>query len=519
MTNESSNKLPIPPGALVAEVLRASGYALDLACGGVGVCGKCLVDVYSTSGTRRAVLACRTYGSADAAWVDVARLARSAPKIYVPESPLELSAAPTDAERRGTFGLAVDLGTTTIVCTLASLSSGRVFGVQSTRNPQTAYGRDVLSRIAAARAPETAAALRQVVCETIERLGLDLLRDAGVSAKKLVSVIIAGNTTMEFLLTGRDAAPLGEAPFCVDVKTFPEYRAAAFGWTSFPNAPVLVFPVFSAFVGGDVLAGVEHLRLKGVFEQDKKALLFDVGTNGETFLGVDGSFYTSSTAAGPAFEGGRISQGSLAVPGAIASVEHDVSQGLWNARTLGGAPSKSVCGSGLIDALAAALEFGLLAPDGRIRESSDEAARSRGKCKERKLLISNDEEFPVWLTQQDVREAQLALGAMKAGLRLTLEAAGIAASELDAFFLSGGFGGSLNCANARRVGAIPSSTPIDRVYYGGNTSLFGALDALLERFRWNSLEETIFSVEPVDLVSRADFAEIFAQLTRFPEQK
>lgn len=181
MTNESSNKLPIPPGALVAEVLRASGYALDLACGGVGVCGKCLVDVYSTSGTRRAVLACRTYGSADAAWVDVARLARSAPKIYVPESPLELSDPPTDAERRGTFGLAVDLGTTTIICALASLSSGRVFGVQSTRNPQTAYGRDVLSRIAAARAPETAAALRQVVCETIERLGLDLLRDAGVS--------------------------------------------------------------------------------------------------------------------------------------------------------------------------------------------------------------------------------------------------------------------------------------------------------------------------------------------------
>ena len=108
--------------------------------------------------------------------------------------------------------------------------------------------------------------------------------------------------------------------------------------------------------------------------------------------------------------------------------------------------------------------------------------------------------------------------AAKAGLRLTLVPR-IAASELDAFFLSGGCGGSLNCANARRVGAIPASTPIDRVYYGGNTSLFGALDALLERFRWNSLEETIFSVEPVDLVSRADFAEIFAQLTRFPEQK
>ncbi|MBQ9873100.1 MAG: DUF4445 domain-containing protein [Thermoguttaceae bacterium] len=514
--------IPVPQGALVADVLREKGFELDFDCGGAGICGKCRVSLIESDGSRRDVLACRARG-ARGTRVDASNLKRTPSKICVPEETLE----PVDVaepERRGDLALAVDLGSTTIVVALVSLESGRTLVVLSDRNPQVEFGRDVVSRIAAASDPAKALRARALASGAIERLALKAAGALGLAPSRIVEIVVAGNTTMEYLLAGRDVRPLGVAPFVVEQKTFEPSSGRDFDWSAFPEARVRLFPVRSAFIGGDVLAGLELPRGLGAFERDESFMLLDFGTNGELLLSARGRLFASSSAAGPAFEGAGISQGSTAILGAIRRVDYDVPTRRWRARTIGDAPSASVCGSGLIDALAAALDFGLLEPSGRFaradasRPSDGVFERIGEREGEPALLISSDARHPVWLTRRDVRQTQLALGAMKACARLTLQASGLDAESLDALYLSGGFGTSLSARNGRRVGATPEGVGVEKIVRAGNSSLLGAIEATLGKVDFEELTETSERIELVDLASRADFAEVFAESTRFPEK-
>ena len=507
----------------VADALRALGYALPFDCGGRGVCGRCRAFVSFDSESAREVLTCQTplARARGRVRVDVSRLGRLA--SVERDEFAELGAgvcganeaiAPSREELRGELGVAVDLGTTTIVCALVSLATSRVLRVVGARNPQASFGRDVLARIARASVDVGVARLmRELSSRAIGTLVAAHLSALNLSESRVTEIVVAGNTTMEYLFSGFEVAPLGVAPFTAPQLTFPERRGTEFDWHELrlENARVRVAPVMSAFVGGDILVGLSRLFSRGAFDSGSN-LLLDVGTNGEVVLGARGCFYATSTAAGPAFEGGEISQGSLAEPGAIVGLDWDVSREFWRARTLCELPARSVCGSGLVDALAATLDFGALDPSGRFaRRCASTEANSRMSCcgRTRRFLISNSDS-EVWLTQRDVRAAQLAVAAMKAGRRILREVADVA--EFNAVYLAGGFGASVNRSSAARVGLIPSSAVS---YYVGNSSLWGAVDALVGRVEWSSLLELSRRVEIVDLTSH-NFTEIFTDALRFP---
>lgn len=551
----------VPDGSTLADALRAVGFALDFDCGGRGVCGRCAVPVSLLSDvaappTRR--LACRTLVDRDDLLVDVSDLPtleeKRAERLAspLPETTLE----PTAEERGGDFGFAVDLGTTTLVCALVSLASGRSLVVSTRRNPQIAWGRDVLSRIGAATSdPAVAAALRSAVVRELGALAAESAAQIGVSTVKIREIVVAGNATESFLFCGRDVSPLSAAPFFIADRTFPEFAASTFadwGVDFAPTARVRVFPTFSAFVGGDVLAGFERLRTFDSFgAPGRTALFLDVGTNGEAILARNGRFFATSTAAGPAFEGAEITCGSLAVPGAIRAVDFSADGARWRPRTVGDRfPAQSVCGSGLVDALAGALTTNAVAPNGRLRTadapevaalpadfrrrladvdgertfeiaqiapSADVNAPQTPPFAEIPQIPQNAVDFPVVrLTQRDVRRLQLAIGAIRAGLRLLCEAAETSVAELDAVYLAGGFGGALNRTNARRVGLLPPEIPNARIVDCGNSSLFGAVDVLTKRLSWAKVTETLDRVETLDLATDPRFAETFAESTRFP---
>ncbi len=521
--------LRVSRGELVADAVRAAGFALDFDCGGRGKCGKCRVEVVDESGRRRTVAACQERAK-DALFVDLSKLTLERSKIYAPEEDSnDVGHETSIEERKGEFGLAVDLGTTTVVCSLVSLASGRSFDRLSSRNPQLEFGRDVLSRIVAARDASRAETMRLSVAQTIASSALELTRRVGVDPSRIAEIVVAGNTTMERLFAGLDVQALGVAPFTLDSKSFREYGAEE--WPAFERIgrPKVKFaPVVSAFIGGDALVGVARLRRLNAFGNERNELLLDLGTNGETIVATKGRLYASSSAAGPAFEGSEISQGSLATPGAICSIQYDVDANFWNARTIGDLPALGVCGSGLIDGLAAALDSLVLAPTGRFLSVADAkkkclafADRVREEGRERSFILSNeltDTAF-VKLTQRDVRQAQLALGATKACARLLLKSAGLEESSLDVVYLAGGFGSTLDRQNARRVGITPYGARNAALVYCGNTSLLGAEDALTQRVAWSALEETAASVECVELASRPDFTDAFADALRFPDRK
>lgn len=550
----------VPDGSTLADALRAAGFALDFDCGGRGVCGRCAVPVavLPDASSFQPRLACRTVVDRDDLLVDVSALPTLEEKrVERLASPLpETTLQPTAEERRGDFGFAVDLGTTTLVCALVSLASGRSLVVSTRRNPQIAWGRDVLSRIGAAvGSSAVAAALRSAVVRELGALAAESAAQIAVSTVKIQEIVVAGNATESFLFCGRDVSPLGAAPFFIADRTFPEVAASTFadwGVDFAPTARVRVFPTFSAFVGGDVLAGFERLRTFDSFgASGRTALFLDVGTNGEAILARDGRFFATSTAAGPAFEGAEITCGSLAVPGAIRAVDFSADGARWRPRTVGDVfPAQSVCGSGLVDALAGALATNVVAPNGRLRTAdAPELAALPADFRRRLATLDGERTFEiaqtapnadfnapqtpsfaeipqipqnaekisaVRLTQRDVRRLQLALGAIRAGLRLLCDAAETSVAELDAVYLAGGFGGALNRTNARRVGLLPPEIPNARIVDCGNSSLFGAVDVLTKRLSWAKVTETLDRVATLDLATDPRFAETFAESTRFP---
>jgi uncharacterized 2Fe-2S/4Fe-4S cluster protein (DUF4445 family) len=359
------------------------------------------------------------------------------------------------------LGIAIDLGTTTLVAQLLDLQSGHVLAVRTALNPQARYGADVMSRVqfavAEGRQRELEAIIRRQIGTLIHQL-LTAAASLPVSQRarggqRLRRVVLAGNTVMHHLFCGVDLRPLAFYPFeAVDdgLKTF---TAEELGWQP-GDACVQFLPCLGSFVGSDILAGV---LATGLYESNSLAALVDLGTNGEIVLGDREGLLCTSTAAGPAFEGARISMGMRAATGAIWKVR--VGDEGIECEVLGNVPPRGICGSGLVDAVAAGLDRGLLEPSGRLREGDT-------------LTLSP----PVTLTQTDIRQLQLAKGAIAAGIRILLEQRGAAIDDVTHLYLAGAFGNYIDRASARRIGLLP--VPEERIQPVGNTALLGAKLAL-----------------------------------------
>jgi len=418
------------------------------------------------------------------------------------------------------YGVAVDIGTTTLAAALIHLPTGRELAVRADLNPQTAFGDDVISRISyAQQSPGHLEELREAVISAIDRLIGQLASQVGIARQEIYYLSLVGNTTMQHLACGITPRYLGEVPFTPAVGRSLVGEAAGLGLRIHPAGLVYVAPVIGGYVGGDIVAG---MTATGLGRQDRPTLFLDIGTNGEIVLAAGGRLYAAATAAGPAFEGARIRHGMRAAPGAIERIHFD---GQWHIRTIGSERPKGICGSGLVDLAAELLRLGLLRADGRLLRSANPSAAPNDRWTEAKgepaFIICPAHQTatgePILLTQRDVRQLQLAAGAIRSGIRLLLRRAGLRAMELQAVWVAGGFGNYIRRRNAQRIGLLPPELPVERIRFVGNTALAGGRLFVISQQAQAEAERLARTALHIDLAAEPDFPATFADSMIFPE--
>jgi uncharacterized 2Fe-2S/4Fe-4S cluster protein (DUF4445 family) len=424
------------------------------------------------------------------------------------------------------FGAAFDVGTTTLAGMLLDLRDGRPLAVASRLNPQTSFGDDVLSRIVhAGSSPAGLQELQRSVAQALDEMLGELGRQAGVDRRWIYELAFSGNTTMQQLLCGIDPRPLGEVPFVPATADAVCAPATRLGISAHPAARAYVMPVIGGFVGGDTVAGI---LATGLASSAGPTLLVDIGTNGEIVLFARGQMESASTAAGPAFEGARISQGMRASAGAVEKVIVD---GGLRLGVIGDVPPVGLCGSALIDLAAELLRHGVLTAEGRLRgpgqlpaavppELGRRVVAEQGRTA---FLLADAAESgaarPIFVTQRDFRELQLATGAIRAGISILLARAGLQAADLEAVLVAGGFGNFIRRSNAQRIGLLPPELPRHRIRYLGNTSLAGARLVTVSRQARSRAEQLARSARHVDLSFDPEFQRTFAESMIFPENR
>jgi uncharacterized 2Fe-2S/4Fe-4S cluster protein (DUF4445 family) len=474
----SGRRLDAAAGTPLRDVLFGEG--VEFPCGGQGRCGGCRV---------RVVAGAMAENTDDRAAFSPAELRdgwRLACRHAIETSvTLELAqwemAVLGDAERfafspREGLGIAVDLGTTTIAAQFLDLRTGQVLATLTALNDQARHGADVLSRAGYALAGG-AAELASLIRDQIGAMVADLAK-----GRTLSRIVVVGNSAMHHLFGGLDIAPLATHPFLPEHPEALRFAGADLGWQT--GATIDVLPCIGGLVGGDVLAGVSATGLKN---QRGLSALIDLGTNGEVVVAQDGHMLCTSTAAGPAFEGARIHHGMRAATGAIDAVGAD-----GTCHVIGGGPARGLCGSGLVDAVAAGLDTGRITPSGHMAED---------------WMLADG----VALTPHDVRELQLAKGAIAAGLKLLTAKFDATPSDIDHLYLAGAFGNAISRTAAVRIGLI--KTPAERIVPAGNTALKGAKQALFTDMA--GLEALARSIGFVALNEEPTFEETFAEEMRF----
>ncbi|HLW45856.1 MAG TPA: ASKHA domain-containing protein, partial [Acidimicrobiales bacterium] len=420
------------------------------------------------------------------------------------------------------FGIAFDLGTTTVVATLLDLSSGTPVAVQSVLNKQQHFGADVISRISTIMIePDALGRLASLAHDTLEELTLAVCAEGEVAPDEVYEVAIAGNATMTHVLLGVDPEPLGVAPFVLATRSFPELLAADVGVPVHPRARAVVFPAFGAYVGGDITAG---LLASGMDRDQRIRLFIDIGTNCEIVLGSEDRLLATAAPAGPAFEGASIRCGMRAADGAIESVK--MSPDDVALKVIGDEEPRGLCGSGLVDAVAELLSVGLLDRSGRFVRDDDARAVAPGLAPrltalgdERVFVLHwrdrpGDVEGAIYLTQRDVRELQFGKAAISTGWSLLLEDAGLSTSDVQQVLLAGSFGSYLSPLSAVRIGLVPA-LPVLRIVSAGNVAGEGAKMALLSIRERAGAMALLKEVSYVELSDRADFNDRFVEHLQF----
>jgi uncharacterized 2Fe-2S/4Fe-4S cluster protein (DUF4445 family) len=415
--------------------------------------------------------------------------------------------------REESFGVAVDLGTTTVVATLMSLRTGMAEAVRSTLNGQAPFGADVISRAShAMEGPEALEELRGAAVGSVNGLLAELCEATGVAPERVYEAVVVGNAIMLHLLLGIDPAPIAVAPFAPAFRAPLDLAARDLGLRIHESGRVQTLPILGAYVGADIVGG---LLATGLAREPGVRAFVDVGTNGEVVIGSPGRVLATAAPAGPAFEGSQIRCGMRATDGAIESVRLTAGVEL---QVIGGdvAP-RGICGSGLVDAVAQLRLTGLLDASGRLRSREEAAGHPLA---DRLLSVDGVRAFAlaegVLLTQRDIRELQFGKGSIATGIRLLMDLLGLAAADLDEVLLGGSFGSYLNPESARVIGLVPP-VDVDRIRSVGNTAGEGAKMALLSFRERQVAFELPVRVEYVELSGCPDFNDTFVGQLGFPE--
>ncbi|HZF06199.1 MAG TPA: ASKHA domain-containing protein [Patescibacteria group bacterium] len=418
------------------------------------------------------------------------------------------------------FGLAIDVGTTSVVTTLLELESGEQLATVSSLNPQAVFGGDLMSRIAFAQFnPINLRKLHTRIVGLLNQHVAEVCRASGVLPKWIYKAVVVGNTCMHHLLLGIDPSHVGLAPYAPVMRHAAVLPARELLLKLAPEARVCLLPLVAGFVGADAVAVALATRLA-----DSPALrvAVDIGTNGEVLLGSRERLLACSAPAGPALEGAQIRHGMRGAQGAIdrVTIGDDV-----RVHTIGETPALGICGSGLIDLLAGLLEAGVIDWTGLIRvearDSLPPALRDRVAMRgeERVFTVLRPGEAgaraEIVLTQDDVRQVQLAKGAIASGITMLLHVAAVPLERVEELMLAGGFGNYLSIASAIRIGLIPR-LPLSRVRYVGNAASLGAQLCLLSEAERARADAIASRIEHVSLAAHPDFEQIFVDAMNFP---
>lgn len=505
-------------GERLLDVLIKNGIYISAACGGKGICGKCKVQM--TENPTKVTKEDRSYFSEEAlaeGW----RLAC----LAVPEADCAVTIESDDesgfevvssyqnekhgaAEKKETFyEIGIDIGTTTIAIHLIGGESHQICEVYSAVNRQRAYGADVVSRIQASNEGKREELKRSIQKDLLDGI-CHVVHAAGISPAQVTRIAIAGNTTMGHLFMGYSCETLGLYPFTpVNIETisgaFPElFDMMPEEAKAFADTKVILLPGITTYVGADIVAGMLYCNMD---RAKKPCLLIDLGTNGEMAVGKEGRFLVTSTAAGPAFEGGNISCGMGSVQGAICNVQIDGK--MVQLSTIGKKAPIGLCGTGVIETVYELLKEELIDESGMLDEDYFDDGYE---------LTKTPEGEPIVFTQKDVREIQLAKSAVRAGVETLLLRYGVTYDEIDTVYLAGGFGYKIDLKKAVGIGLLPEELR-EKIVAVGNSSLGGALASLTREDALRRMEQIAASSEEISLSADKDFNQFYMDYMFFDE--
>lgn len=414
------------------------------------------------------------------------------------------------------LGIAVDIGTTKVAAYLCDLHDGAILAKNGAMNPQISFGEDVISRISYAHTFEHRKTLQSRVVETLNKMVDDLCKDASIKGHnftpaQIVEAVIVGNTVMHHLFALLPVAQLGTSPYVPAVSQPLELRAADLGLTLAPGAVVYLPPNIAGYVGAD---HVSMLLATGAWKSSKTLIALDIGTNTEVSLVYKEKLYSCSCASGPAFEGAHIHAGMRAAPGAIERVQ--ILDSKVFLQTIDNEPPVGICGSGILDAVAAMLDAGLLDKRGAIKFPHPLVNNSNAKAE---FVLAQPPEtghgYNICITRHDVNEIQLAKGAIRAGVETLMHQAGITADQIESFIVAGAFGTYINLASAVRIGMFPD-IPLDRFEQVGNSAGAGARQLLISTKQRQLATEIAHRSTYIELAANPSFTEAYSRALFFP---
>jgi uncharacterized 2Fe-2S/4Fe-4S cluster protein (DUF4445 family) len=536
-------EIPADAGQSVLEALIGAGILLRTDCGGKGSCGKCRVKIMAgisdqaaapddseikilgpaeLSVGMRLACRCRIFNDITLEIPESSRLSAEVVRKGLPRLFDKLA----DYKRPHTgrthaYGLAVDLGTTTVAVYLCDLSIAAVAASTSARNPQALFGDDVMSRISAIRLePALLARQQKMAVKAIEWGVNSLCRSTGIDPAKIKTMVAVGNSTMIHIFSGENPSSIGVFPYTPQFVAEKTFRAADIGFRFNPDAQIRTLPLITGFIGADIVSAALASELS---QTGPGTMLVDVGTNGEIMLlGKDGLSATSC-ATGPAFEGAAISHGMHAVSGAIDAVQIDKNSGRAVCSVLQQNPAQpkkpsGLCGTGVISTVAELYNAGLILKDGAFnREAESPYLRSDANHATEFILVpaeKTQDGRAMTFTQKDVRAIQLAKGALRTGIDLLCKEAGMKAPSR--LLVAGAFGSFVNKNDALKIGMFPR-IPAKDIDVVGNAAGAGAILALFDENILARATELTQTIRVLDLSTHPDFQETFINSLAFPD--
>lgn len=481
-------------GSNLYDLLSIEGL-IDAPCGGAGLCGKCKMDVDG-----EVYLSCLYEVEHDIA----VKTNPPGDMGEIVSSGMSVRVVPDDVPD-GALGVCVDLGTTTVVAALIDLHTGEQLAVLSKLNAQKAYGQDVITRIHfTIENPPGLHALQSLIVGDIDEMVAGLCAESGMAVERIESLVVCGNTTMIHLLAGVDPKSIAQAPFKPRISGPYVTSGEDLGLEHVPAATVFCLPAIAAFVGGDITAGMLACDLSSV---DGCVLFMDIGTNGEIVLADGDRLTCCSCAAGPALEGMNISCGMRASAGAIEDVHIVDGQVVFS--TIGGEQPRGICGSGIVSAMAAIAVNGVVGSTGRLQRKNPFVVEMGGK-----LTFPICEERGIRVSQGDVRQIQLAKGAVLSGVTALLQHANIEPEEVERVIVAGQFGAHVSPESLVGADFLPHCW-MDRIEYVGNTSLSGGIMCLLSAAVRERSTQFAEAADYIELSTLAGYDDLFMTCLSF----